>query len=127
MGDDEGGPALHHLIERRQQFGFGLCIKRAGRLIEDQDRCVLEQSARNCQTLSFTAGRGARARRPAVELVAAPFDELNRLRAPGSEAQLVVGRVRLSNAEILGDGTVEQEAVLKHDTDVSPKRGNTRD
>src|SRR5437868_6858017 len=43
MGDHECRASLHHLIERPQELGLGPRIERAGRLIEDEDRRVLQQ------------------------------------------------------------------------------------
>ena len=45
VGDHEGGAALHDLVERQLKLLLGRCVERAGRLVEDQDRRVL-QSAR---------------------------------------------------------------------------------
>src|SRR5687768_522592 len=55
MRDHEGGAAFHHLVERNQQQLFGAGVERAGRLIEDQDRRVLEKGARDRQPLAFAA------------------------------------------------------------------------
>ena len=55
MCDDQRRAALHHLFERDQQLRFGPGVERAGRLIEDQDRRVLEQRPRDRYALALAA------------------------------------------------------------------------
>src|ERR1700738_1241540 len=57
--DHEGGASLHHLVERGVNLGFGDGVERAGRLVEDQDRRILQQRARDRQPLPLAAGRHA--------------------------------------------------------------------
>src|SRR5665647_989628 len=45
--DDEGGPVLHHLVERLHDLGLGVGVERTGCLVEDEDRRVLQQRARD--------------------------------------------------------------------------------
>ena len=89
MGDDEGGAVLHDFVERHQHFGFGRGIERAGRLVENQDRRVLQQRARNRQALALAT----RQRAPAlahfgVKTFDVVFDEIERLRPRGGRAHL---------------------------------------
>src|SRR5581483_11476320 len=55
--DHEGGAALHHLVERHVEAGFGQRIERAGRFVEDEDRRVLEQRAGDGEALALAAGQ----------------------------------------------------------------------
>ena len=57
--DHEGGAALHHFVERGIDLGLGDGIERAGRLIENQDRRILQQRARDRQPLPLAAGQHA--------------------------------------------------------------------
>ena len=61
VGDHEGGAALHDLVERRLQLALGRGVERARRLVEDQDRRVLEERAGDRQALALAAGERAAA------------------------------------------------------------------
>src|SRR3954470_18131779 len=58
MRDDEGGAAGAHGVQRLLDPGLRLRIERAGRLVEQQDRSVLEQGPGDCQALALAAGEG---------------------------------------------------------------------
>src|SRR3989344_1146056 len=47
VGDDEGSPASHELIERGGNIPLRFCIKGGGGLIEYQDARVAQHRARN--------------------------------------------------------------------------------
>ena len=47
---------LHHFVERLGDARFGHRVERAGRFIEDQDRRVFEQCARDGEALTLAAG-----------------------------------------------------------------------
>src|ERR1041384_1377732 len=47
MRDEERRSPFHQAVHRSEDDGFGPCIDGAGRLVEDQDRRVLEEGA--CQ------------------------------------------------------------------------------
>ena len=57
-----------------------------------------------------------------VELLLAALDEIQRLGAGRGGAQFLIGRVRLADAEVLSERTIEQQRFLKHHADVSPQR-----
>src|ERR1700687_5659201 len=59
VGDHESRASLHHFIESGVNLGFGDGIQRAGRLIEDQDRRILQQCPRDLQPLPLAAGEHA--------------------------------------------------------------------
>ena len=54
--DKKGGPANHQPFHGFNTCSLGLYIDRAGRLIEDQNRCVLEKRAGKSNPLAFAAG-----------------------------------------------------------------------
>ena len=56
VGDDEGGAAFHHLIERLRDARLGYRIERARRFVENQDRRVFEQRAGDGEALALAAG-----------------------------------------------------------------------
>ncbi len=47
MRNDESRPIRHHLIERPHHLGFRVGVKRARGLIEDEDRRIFQQRARD--------------------------------------------------------------------------------
>ena len=56
MCDDEGRAVLAQLVDRNLDACFGFNVERTGRLVEDEDRRILEDCAGNGDTLAFTAG-----------------------------------------------------------------------
>ena len=65
MGDGDGRPALRGPLEGVLDQPLGLGVQRRGRLVQDQDRGVLQEDARDGQPLLL----------PARELHAALADE----------------------------------------------------
>src|SRR5262245_50798963 len=57
MGDGEHGAARHEVSERFAHLFFRIRIERARRLVEQQDRGVLEKGARDGDTLALPAGK----------------------------------------------------------------------
>ena len=60
VGDDQGGAALHQAVKRVLDETLALGVKRAGRLVEQQDRGLAQNRARNRDALALAA-RQARA------------------------------------------------------------------
>ena len=55
MRDDEGGAALHQRLQRLLDLRLGRRVERAGRLVEDQDRRVLQQRPGDGEALALAA------------------------------------------------------------------------
>src|SRR6476620_1242596 len=53
MRDHQRGAPACKLLERLRDVALAFCIERARRFIEQQDRPVGEQRARNCNTLTL--------------------------------------------------------------------------
>ena len=122
VGDDEGGAALHHLVEGGGHLGLGRGIERARRLVEDQDRRVLQQRPGDRQPLPLAAREHAPALADdRVQPVAVPLDEFERLGALQAASDLLVGGVWIADAQILGDRAVEQQRLLKDHPDIAPE------
>lgn len=51
VGDDDACPLFGDLLQRRLNLGLGAAVELAGRFIEDQDRRVFQQRARNGDAL----------------------------------------------------------------------------
>ena len=92
-------------------------VERRGGLVEQQQRRVLEERARDGDALALAAGEfhaaladdGAHAGRQLFDEVAARRDR--------SFEHLVVGRVRPAVADVLHDRAMEHRNVLRHDAD----------
>ena len=111
VGDDEGGAAPHHLVERRRYLCLGGGIERARRLVEDQDRRIFQQRSRNGEPLALAAGEHAAALADrGIQPVPLALDEVKRLGALAGGKDLGIGRVGIADAQILGDRAVEQTA-----------------
>ena len=59
MRDDEAGAAFHGGVERRQDLRLGLGVHGGGRIIENQDGGIKDQSTREGEALTLTAGQVA--------------------------------------------------------------------
>ena len=55
--DDDGGAVLAEMLDRLLHLALGFGIERGGRLVEQDDRRVLEQGARNGDALALAAGQ----------------------------------------------------------------------
>ena len=56
VGDHDGGAVLAEMLDRLLHALFGFGIQRGGRLIEQDDRRVLDQRARHRDALALAAG-----------------------------------------------------------------------
>ena len=124
VGDHESRASLHHFVESGVNLGFGDGIQRAGRLIEDQDRRIFQQCPRDRQPLPLAAGQHAPALAGiGVESALAALDEFQCLGAGRRNPQLFIGRVRLADAQIVRDRTIEQQRFLEHHANISAQCG----
>ena len=82
-------------------------------------------SARAIDSRCRSPPESMRPRSPAwvSNFLLAALDEFERLRARRRDAHLLFGRVRLADAQIVGDRAVEQQRFLEHHADVPPQRG----
>src|SRR5947207_10921989 len=56
VGDDQRRATRHQPFDRLLDQTFGLVVERRSRLVEDQDRYVLEERARDRQALALPPG-----------------------------------------------------------------------
>src|SRR4029450_11382696 len=102
--------------------GFGERVERARGLVEDEDRRVLEQRARDRQALTLAAGeQSPPLAGVGVEALRQALDDVENLGALARRAQFIVARIGLADAQVLGDRTVEQQDLLENDADVVPQ------
>src|SRR5436305_15179872 len=57
MSDHERCPSSHHFLHGRQQIGFRAYIERAGGLIQDEQRSVFQDRARDSKPLPLASGK----------------------------------------------------------------------
>ena len=100
-------------------FGFGQRIKRARRLVEDQDRRIFEENAGNRNALLLPAGKERAAFADVgVEAVWHGQNVVVNLRALRGLHDFIHRRVGLSVADVLQNRVGKQEHVLLHNADI---------
>src|ERR1700691_3575464 len=107
--DDERRAVLAQLGDRLLHVVFGLRIERRGRLIEQDDRRVLDQRARDRDALALAAGE-LQAMLADRRIVAGgkAHDEIVRMRRLGGGDDLRLARVKLAECNVLADRAAEQ-------------------
>ena len=122
--DDEGRPSAHHLLQRGPDAELRLDVHAAGGVVEDEDARVHHERPRYRDALPLAAAECEPAL-PDDGLVALGErrDEVVGLRGPRRRAHLLVGRLGLAEADVLGNRRTEQERVLVHDADVAAQVG----
>ena len=103
---------------------LGLGVERRGRLVQDQDRRVLEEHAGDGQALLLPAGEfHAALADDRVE----PVRQLGDHRRPAGPARrlldLRLGGFEPAVGDVLADRAAEEEDILLHDADLAPQRG----
>ena len=119
------GAALHQRLERRLHQPLGLGVERRGRLVEDQDRRVLVDRARDRHALALAAGELAavvadrRCRCPC----GSASDEVEQVGAAQRvEHALAVDRAAAAVGDVGGDAVVEQHHVLADERELPAQR-----
>ena len=113
--DYQRRPVLHQPVQRGLDDGFVLRVHARKRLVQQQDRRVLEQRASNRQPLPLPAGQpnGALSDNgivPGRQM----RDELVRVRGVRGVFQLLMSGVRLAEPQIIRHSAVEQVRVLRN-------------
>ena len=95
-----------------------------GRLVQDQDRRVLQEHPRDGEPLLLPAGElHAALADDRVQPVRQRVDHRLQPRAPRRLPDLGLGRVEPPVGDVLADRAGEEEDVLLHDADLPPQRG----
>ena len=121
--DDERRAVAHQVLQRflDQQLRFG--VERRRRLVQDQDRRVLQQRARNRQALALPARQLLAALADAgLVLLRQRHDEIVRVRGARRRLDVVARRAGRSVRDVAGNRLVEQHRLLRHDADLRPQR-----
>ena len=110
-------------VERRAQAGVGREVERREAVVEDdRSRRCFDERAGDREALALAArdvrpALGDRRLEAAVHLL----DEVPALGDLERVPQLVVGRVRVAEAEVARDRAAEQERLLRDDADPAPQ------
>ena len=118
VGDDQGRAVLHRGFERRLHHPFTLGIECAGRLVEQQQRRVLQDRAGDADALALAAGQAhaALAQKGVIALGQCP-DELVGEGGLGGGLHLVVAGFGAAVADVFQGAGGEHHAVLWHQAD----------
>ena len=104
---------------------LGAGVHRGGRLIEDQDRRVGEDGARERDELPLAGReRGPSLADLGVESVRERSMKSRARATAAARPDRVVGGVEATVADVLGDGAGEQERLLQDDPEVAAKRAH---
>ena len=115
MRHHDGGAPRHQLGERvlYQVLAFG--VERARGLVQHQDGAVCQHGARDGDALALAAGKlDAAFARDGVEALRQLLDELQGVCLARRLADLLHGGVGPAVGDVLGDGAMEQQRLLRH-------------
>src|SRR5690349_6826123 len=122
MSDDEGGAIAQELLERALQARLGVAVDARRGLVENQDRSVAVEGAREGDELAFT-GRKFRALLAdlGVEPTLAREEQIE-----GADALEYVPDARgigdFPRGDVFGHGAREQDDVLGYDREAAAER-----
>ena len=104
VGDRECGAALRELVECLLNRVFGLRVERARRLVQDEDRRVAKDRASDRDALLLTAREAVAALADnGVVALRQRSDQVIDARRPRCGLDLLVGRLRPSEAEVFAN------------------------
>ena len=125
MGDDQCGPPPHRLLQSRLDAALGFAVQGGGRLVQDQDRRILEQRPGDGHPLPLAAGQHqAILSHRRVQAFRQLLNEVVRMGAADGLADGL--RVRIGQGAV-GDvgakAVVEQGHLLRHEGDLATQAG----
>ena len=122
--DDQRRAPLRKLVKRVLYLYFGGGVKGGSRLVQNQDRRVLEEAPRDRDTLLLPAAQlDAPLANDGVIALRHAHDVLVDFRPPRRHLDFPVAGTGLSVGDVLADRARKEEHVLLHDADLRPERG----
>ena len=123
MGDHERRPPRHQPVERFLHEDLALRVERRRRLVENEDRRVLEQRACHADPLLFadTQAHAAFAHF-GVTALRQVGDELIAVGGPAGGHDLRFAGARLPVEQVLAYGSVEEKRLLRDDSNLRTQR-----
>ena len=121
--DRDRRPPLREPVERLLHESLRLVVERARRLVEHEDRRVAQHRARDRDALLLAAGEAVAALADdGVVALGQRRDHVMDARRLRRGLDLLVGRVRLREAEVLAHRRVEEIRLLRDDADEVAER-----
>src|SRR6266446_4483607 len=124
VGDDECRPALSEPFHCFQQRSLSLHIDRTSRLVEDENRRVLQECSSNGNALALTAGKTHAAfTNKSVVTIRQADNKLVRIGGPGRSYDFILASAGTAICDVLGDAGRKQDRFLKDDTELVAEIG----
>ena len=119
VGDDDAGAVREDVLERFLDELFGLAVETAGGFIEDEDARVAQDDAGEGDALFFATAKAVAAfADDGVVAIGEAGDEVVDVGGTGGLLDLLLGRIGTGEADVDGDGIVEEEGLLGDHADV---------
>lgn len=113
MSNRDDGASVHQLAGGFFEQGFGFGVERGSGFVEDEDGRVFEKGAGKGEALGLSAGEaGAAFTDDGFIFFGQRFDEVMQTRGFGGGDDFFVGRIRFAEADVFGDGGVEEMRAL---------------
>ena len=120
MGDHDHRAPLRQARKRLLHFALGVGVHRRSRLIENEDRGVLQEGAGDGHALPFAAGQpDAPLSDKRVEALGQRVRKAIASRQPGRFAHLVISGIGPSKANVVPNAHREHVAFLEHEGDMA--------
>ena len=119
VGDDDAGAVREDALEGLLDEAFGFAVETAGGFIEDEDARVAQDDAGEGDALFFTAAEAVAALADdGVVAIGEAGDEAVDVGGAGGLLDLFLGGIGAGEADVDGDGIVEEEGLLGDHADV---------
>lgn len=119
MCDDDGRAILHELFEWFLEKSFCLSIKGTSRLIEDEDRSILQKCSSDREALPLSSGElHSPLSDKRIESIRESRDEFSDMRFFDDFFESFFGYFFLTEDDILPDRRIEETIILKYDSDI---------
>ena len=110
-----GGEGFERLLDLLFRFG----IERRGRFVEQEDRRIFQEGARDGQALLLATGeQTALVADDGLVTLRLGHDEIVRKRGPGGLVHLFPGGVEPAELNVFKNGVVKQKCFLRHEPDL---------
>ena len=119
MRDDQHGATVHQSPDRGEDRRFRLRVDRARRLVQDEDRAVLQESAGKGDALALAARKLPTALADLCVIAARePDDEIVGVRSLRRGNDRVAADPVVAVRDVLGDARGEEHRILQHDREL---------
>ena len=117
MGDHDDGFPLSQCCKRRLYLGLIVRVGKGGGLVQNQHRCVLQNSTGNGDPLLLAAGKvHALAANDSVDTLWELFNNIHALGSFQCGKDFFLGGIRPAKPNIVQNSTLEKFTVLEHES-----------